>query len=398
LNGTQGNDNSGTPVITPDGRYVAYWTQADNLFPGDTNNSPDVLVYDRDSDNNGIYDEPGKVSLTSISISTDGSQSGGGYHNLDISADGRYVAFTASGWDGHYCAYGSNYYLCSDIYVHDRLTGQTILVSKGWDGLPTNGRTFHPAISADGRFISFYGEVEANNLVPGAGSGMADVYLYDRQTGLTTRISNGIGNTPASGGIPANGDSTFPSISGDGRYVAYQSLASNLVVGDANGFQDIFLTDASLNRPETVQTNVLPEVGGSLVDALSGFNLQIPANAVESPVTVSYTTPIWLIHPLAAGERTVRVFLLEAVTGDGTPVTHFLAPYSMQIDFTLAQLEALAVPIDSLRLVYWAGAAWQEVPSSLDTTNHHLTVTADHFSQFALVGTTHSIFLPLVMH
>jgi archaellum component FlaF (FlaF/FlaG flagellin family) len=120
--------------------------------------------------------------------------------------------------------------------VHDRLTGQTTRVSVASDGTEGNGRSWAPSISADGRYVAFYSE--ASNLVPGDTNGRADVFVHDRLTGQTTRVS------VASDGTEGNGASEFPRISADGRYVAFISDASNLVPGDTNGTGDIFVAAA----------------------------------------------------------------------------------------------------------------------------------------------------------
>jgi Tol biopolymer transport system component len=114
-------------------------------------------------------------------------------------------------------------------------TPQTSLVSVTVDGTPAAGTSGRPSISADGRFVAFAST--ATNLVRGDNNGVTDIFVRDRQTGVTTRVS------VSSAGAEANGVSGSPSISADGRYVVFESRATNLVSGDTNGFQDIFLRD-----------------------------------------------------------------------------------------------------------------------------------------------------------
>ena len=114
-----------------------------------------------------------------------------------------------------------------DVFVRDRQTGTTRRVSVGSGGAQGNGHQLGgPAISADGRFVAF-GSC-ATNLVPGDTNGCSDVFVRDRQTGTTQRVSVG------PGGAQGNGFSVDPAISADGRFVAFESRATNLVPGDTN--------------------------------------------------------------------------------------------------------------------------------------------------------------------
>ena len=114
-------------------------------------------------------------------------------------------------------------------------TAETSLVSVTVDGTPAAGMSGRPTISTDGRFVAF--SSSAQNLVRGDGNSVSDIFVRDRRTGVTTRVS------VDSAGREANAASGNPSISGDGRFVVFESRATNLVPGDTNGFQDIFLRD-----------------------------------------------------------------------------------------------------------------------------------------------------------
>jgi Tol biopolymer transport system component len=122
-----------------------------------------------------------------------------------------------------------------DIFVHDRRTGKTRQVSVSSGGKQGNKFSSGPAISADGRFVAF--ESYAANLVPGDTNGWYDVFVHDRQTGTTRRVS------VSSAGVQSNGDSGWESvaISAHGRFVAFSSEATNLVPGDTNGVSDVFV-------------------------------------------------------------------------------------------------------------------------------------------------------------
>jgi Ca2+-binding RTX toxin-like protein len=123
----------------------------------------------------------------------------------------------------------------ADIFVNDLQTGTTKLISVASDGTPVTNEFSTPSISADGRYVAF--NSDASNLVSGDTNGFADVFVNDLQTGTTKLIS------VASDGTPGDNYSFSPSISADGRYVAFDSAASNLVSGDPNGFADVFVYD-----------------------------------------------------------------------------------------------------------------------------------------------------------
>ena len=133
-----------------------------------------------------------------------------------------------------------------DIFVHDRQTGQTTRISVASDGTQGNGPSYlgDPTVSSDGRFVTFWSV--ANNLVDGDTNGQEDVFVHDRQTGQTVRIS------VASDGTQGNGPSLESVMSADGRYVAFQSGASNLIVGDTNSTRDVFVYDRLTEETERV--------------------------------------------------------------------------------------------------------------------------------------------------
>jgi Tol biopolymer transport system component len=285
--GTQANGNSEWPALSTDGRYVAFNTQANNLVPNDTNGKDDILVYDR---------QTGETAR--VSVASDGAQGDGASTYPAISADGRYVAFSSlatnlvledsnqrpdvfvhdrqteqtervsiasdgtqgnqdSYWpalsaDGRYVAFhstASNLVAddtndSEDVFVHDRQTGQTERVSISSDGTEANERSYQPAISADGRYVAFY--TLATNLVPGDTNGVVDILVHDRQTGDTARVS------VASDGTQSNADSLLPALSADGRYVVFESYANNLVADDTNGSEDVFIHDRQTRQTERV--------------------------------------------------------------------------------------------------------------------------------------------------
>ena len=227
--GTQAEGSSDYSSISADGRFVAFYSIAPNLVNGDTNDQADVFVRDRQTN-----------TTTRISVADDGTQSDSLSDTPSISADGRYVAFMSMA--SNLVRGDTNF--SPDIFVHDRGTATTTRVSMATGSMQGNGGSYSPSISADGRFVAF--ESDANNLVPGDTNRTTDVFVRDRQAGTTERISNGLG------GVAANGGSYSASISGDGRFVAFVSLASNLVSGDTNAASDIFVYDRLTSRTTRV--------------------------------------------------------------------------------------------------------------------------------------------------
>jgi Tol biopolymer transport system component len=236
LGGAQGDGSSDSPQISADGRFIAFHSSATNLIPGDTNGMNDIFVYEIQS---------GAMTRASVD-STGTQQANNGASQASISSDGRYVAFasystTLVPGDGN---------VACDIFVHDMQSGSTVRVSVDSSGVEGNHDSFSPSISADGRFVTFLSR--ADNLVPGDTNGFFDVFVHDMQSGTTERVSidsNGNEENAAASGVSY--------ISADGRYVAFCSPAANLVPGDTNGQPDVFLRDRWNGTTERVSVNSL---------------------------------------------------------------------------------------------------------------------------------------------
>jgi Tol biopolymer transport system component len=130
------------------------------------------------------------------------------------------------------------------VYLHDRVTHTTERVSVASDGTPANSYSYDPVVSADGRYVVF--DSFASNLVAGDTNGQRDVFIRDRLAGTTERVSL------VADGSQSNAASNAVQVSADGRYVLFQSSASNLVAGDTNGKNDLFLYDRVTHTPERV--------------------------------------------------------------------------------------------------------------------------------------------------
>lgn len=253
--GSEGNGVSAAPSISGDGRYVAFTSMASNLIADDANNDRDIFLHDRTT---------GSTELVTVaSDGTHGNFSSGGFAagSASITSNARFIVYGSyannlvpndtNGWD--------------DVFVRDRVAGTTERVSVSSAGGEGNGHSVHPSISDDGRYVVF--STLADNLGGQDGTPYYDLYIRDRQTGTTTRLSTGLG------GEPANGHTLFSAISDDGRYIAYESSASNLVPNDVNGSTDIFeldpltselvLVSRSFNGGNANGTSGFPAIGNS---------------------------------------------------------------------------------------------------------------------------------------
>jgi len=220
--GVMGNNTSRHPTISANGRWVAFESDASNLVSGDTN-APFTDSFVRDLRTN---------ATVRISVSSSGAQGNAGGAGPAISADGRFVAFHSASWN----LVPGDTNGAVDIFVHDRKTGVVRLASVSTTGIQGNDQSAGPRISGDGRFVVF--NSLAYTLVPGDTNGFGgDVFVHDLLTGETERVS------VSSGGGQSNGNSGTGDISGDGRYVAFGSRATNLVPGDTNATLDVFVHD-----------------------------------------------------------------------------------------------------------------------------------------------------------
>lgn len=251
--GVQGNGYAIFHSISGDGRYVAYSSNSSNLVAGDTNGKEDVFVKDMQT---GI--------TTRISTDSNGNQGigGGGSSNPKISVDGRYVVFESTSTN----LVPGDTNATFDVFVKDLQTGITTRVSTDSNGNQSNGMSFTASISADGRYVTF--ESYASNLVSGDTNGKADIFVKDLQTGSTTRVSTN------SSGTQATDDSSYSTISADGRYVAFQSRATNLVSNDTNGSEDIFVKDLQTG----VTTRVSTSSSGIQADSMWAMSPSISAD------------------------------------------------------------------------------------------------------------------------
>ncbi|MFN0241714.1 MAG: TolB family protein [Planctomycetota bacterium] len=218
--GLQGEGgDSVCPMISADGRFVVFSSDATNLVPNDTNGEFDLFVQDLQTG-----------ALERVSVGSNGVESNHDTWIIStISADGRYVAFTSTATNLAEDVNGVD-----DVFVHDRETGETRCVSVDSAGIQSNAQSKQGSISGNGRYVAFFSN--GDNLVPNDTNAVYDIFLYDMFARKTTRISvDDAGNEGTAG-------SRNPWLSLDGRYVLFTSGASNLVPNDL-GFGEDFVRD-----------------------------------------------------------------------------------------------------------------------------------------------------------
>ncbi len=301
LNGN--GDAGGIVSMSADGRYIVFDSASSNLTPGQAGSiSNDVFLFDRN-----------QQTIVCLSDAYSGSPLNGDFFSScpTITPDGRFVCF--SSWDSAIVAVDSN--PLQDVFVYDRVLGTKELASLTDSEGFANGACSFPTISADGRFVVF--QSNANNLAAGpiTQNPVVDIYVRDRQLKTTRRVSVGLG------GVLANGSSSLPAISGDGRYVAFYSNATNLVANDANGpISDMFRADLTTGAIEIVSVSSAGVAGNAAsvsdgVDLISsdGRFVAFSSNATNLVAGDSNAKSDCFLRDMLA-QTTVRV----SVATDGT--------------------------------------------------------------------------------
>ncbi|HWH10928.1 MAG TPA: hypothetical protein VG165_07355 [Solirubrobacteraceae bacterium] len=253
---------SSAPVISSDGSTVAFDAASTGSAPTNVYSS-DVLT--------------GSSSLVSAGL--DGAVANGASSAPAISGDGGVIAFASTATNLVTTPVSG----AGDVYVR-RAGGPIRLVSVGTGG-PANGASVQPAISADGRYVAFAST--ASNLVAGDTNGVSDVFLADLETGAITRVS------VAHGGVQANAASTGPAISADGTTVSFDSSATNLVGGDANGVADVFVRVPSTDTTERVSISTSGAEQNR--SATAGFD-EVSSLSANGRLVVFDSTATNLVH------------------------------------------------------------------------------------------------------
>jgi Tol biopolymer transport system component len=218
-----------------------------------------------------------------------------------LSPDGRFVVFTSAAND---LVPGGNNFYSLNVFLRDRTSNTTVLVSGNLSGTGGgNGSSVPGQASTNGQFVVF--QSDASNLVPNDTNGVTDIFVRDLVAGTTTLVS------VSTNGGPANGASTDPVMTPDGRYVAFISSASNLVPGDTNGIPDIFIRDL------VAGTNYLVSVGALLPSGSANPIMATPVITPDGRYVAFFSSAINLASTVP-GTSTGEVYVRDRLTGTTT--------------------------------------------------------------------------------
>ncbi len=298
--GTEGDALSTFPIISANGRYVAFESSATNLVAGDTNLTDDIFV--RDLQEN---------TTARVSISNEGSEATSESHVPSISADGRYITFHS--FSGNLVAGDTNN--VNDVFVRDTQLNTTSRMSVVTGGAEANSDSYTSSISPNGRYVTFY-SLASNLFDNDLTLDSNDIFIHDTQTGTTTHMSD-IYTTYAFSSSPDEFSQYRNNVSTDGRYVAFSSGSINLVTNDTNNRPDIFVRDTELNTTTRVSVSSLGVQGNesSIMPSISADGRYVAFISNATNLVAGDTSGIQdaFVHDTQTG-TTTRV----SVATDGT--------------------------------------------------------------------------------
>lgn len=311
--GSEADIGSNSVSISDNGRYITYHSDATNLVVGDGNGATDIFLYDTVAE-----------TTTRVSVDSGGTEGGASSYYPAISGDGQFITYTSD--STNLVASDTNF--TTDIFLYNVSTQATTRVSVVTGGFQSNGSSMSPSISTDGRYITYYSD--ASNL-GGDTNGTFDIFLFDTNTTTTTMVS------VDPNGVHSDGASYDPVISDDGKYIAYQSDGANLVNNDYNGLSDIYVYEVDTAR--TMRISLDPDRnevydGSSSIATISSDGKYIAYQSDSSSLILDDTnaaSDIFLTHLVSANRLNYSAGSHGSVSGDtaqtvlygldGTPVT-----------------------------------------------------------------------------
>ncbi len=291
--GASGGGSYGSSIGT-DGRWVVFDSDATNLVPKDLNHARDVFL--RDTLN-------GTTTRVSVSDTEEEANDASSVNSAaSVSADGRYVAFISGATN--LVAGDTNGKI--DVFVRDTVAGTTRRVSVDSSGRQANAASNGSSISADGRKVVF--QSVASDLVVGDTNMRQDVFVHDLTTGETIRVSVANDGSQANGSSGSDGWGNAPAISADGRFVVFESTATNLVPNDTNGTRDIFIRDTAngTTRLVSVASNGAQGNAASSIPSVSAKGNLVAFQSYASNLTPNDTNASWdiFVRNLETGTTT----------------------------------------------------------------------------------------------
>jgi RHS repeat-associated protein len=314
----QGNGVSQNSYMSADGRYVVFQSDATTLVSSDTNGTADVFLHDHLSG-----------ATTRVSVSSSGTQGNGASLDPAISADGRYVTYVSAATN----LVTGDTNAKDDIFVYDRGTAATARISVSSSGTQATNISADPVLSADGHYVAF--QSSASNLVSGDTNNRKDIFVRDRTANTTTRIS------VSTAGAQATDASYDPAVSDDGRYIAFESVAPNLVSADTNLKSDIFLRDTQTSTTTrlSVSTSGTQGDGDSFEPAVAGNGSKVAFESASTNLVSGDTNAVTdiFVRDLAASTST-RV----SVDGSGAQVNGASGESAISADGSHVAFDSLA--------------------------------------------------------
>lgn len=323
VNGVQGDEDSDNPSISADGRFVVFQSEAKNLVPNDNNGNSstsrgrDIFVYDLLNS-----------TIERVSLGYDGSETNQKSNDPSISGDGRFVTFSSS---ANNIVDDFNDSGEVNVYVHDRNLGETIGVSVPFADINTNRASLHPVISADGRYVAFEFNVTSTSSSNSENYDFQDIYLFNRESLAVERISGSKLGIEA-----RDFESSNPAISADGRYVAFDSNYEDIDFYDTNNQDDVFLYDRDTGvtkRVSTAYDQVDALFYSSIVPAISGDGKTVAFESRSSKIVPGDTNGSSDVFTLNRGSDEMRRISVDdsgvegnaasdkvAISGDGKTV------------------------------------------------------------------------------
>jgi signal peptidase I len=318
--GAPGNGRSEKPAISGDGRFVAFSSEASDLVEGDANGVADVFVRDMET-----------LTTRRISVGLDGAEADGPSEAPAISADGRFVAF-ASAASNLVASDGNG---AQDVFVYDLMAGRTEIASVVDEGFEQLGESYEPSISATGRYVAFTSEAR---LAPAGVRGLPSIYVRDRYAETTTLAS------VSRDGKSANEGASDPAISANGRVVAFASKADNLVSRDFNRLTDIFVRelDAGVTERVSIGQDGAQSDANSSGPAISGDGRYVTFVAMDSNLVPG---DLNRYRDLFLYDREADVTLLVSANRDGQPAGDHSSPASLNYDGSVIAFPSIAPDI-----------------------------------------------------
>ena len=308
VNGEEGNESSYAPIMSVNGRKVAFESYANNLVAGDRNNFRDVFLWSGDMQ--------GGSTIERVSVGPGGIEANAESYGPSISGMGNDIAFSSTasnltlGVEGTYTV---------NVFLRTQYTGTTTLISMDPVTKKATGGT-NPSIDMNGNRIAFYSF--AGNLVPDDKNDLWDIFLYDKRDPNLKRISLAADGSERNQGNESRSRVVAPTISGDGNYIAYASTSSNIVSGDNNGLQDVFVYDIADHRTVRVSVNSNGEEGNgdSPIGQGEKIALSIDGNLVAFTTKASnFGTTEGNVVMFNRSENTMKPISTAKGTYVGTP-------------------------------------------------------------------------------